>query len=73
MTSQEAAQATFTHPADAVPARILVADDEPGIRAFIGRALDAAGYLTDFAATGAEALRRDHDRFKDVGRRDNEK
>jgi two-component system, OmpR family, response regulator len=58
MTSQEAAQATFTHPADAVPARILVADDEPGIRAFIGRALDAAGYLTDFAATGAEALRR---------------
>ena len=58
MTSQEAAQATFTHPADAVPARILVADDEPGIRAFIGRALDAAGYLTDFAANGAEALRR---------------
>jgi DNA-binding response OmpR family regulator len=58
MTSQEAAQATFTHPADAVPARILVADDEPGIRAFIGRALDAAGYVTDFAASGAEALRR---------------
>ena len=58
MTSQEAAQATFTHPADAIPARILVADDEPGIRAFIGRALDAAGYVTDFAATGAEALRR---------------
>jgi two-component system, OmpR family, response regulator len=57
MTSQEAAQATFTHPADAIPARILVADDEPGIRAFIGRALDAAGYVTDFAATGAEALR----------------
>ncbi|MGH3285657.1 MAG: response regulator transcription factor [Streptosporangiaceae bacterium] len=57
MTSQEAAQATFTHPADAIPARILVADDEPGIRAFIGRALAAAGYLTDFAATGAEALR----------------
>ena len=35
-----------------------MADDEPGIRAFIGRALDAAGYATDFAATGAEALRR---------------
>ena len=35
-----------------------MADDEPGIRAFIGRALDAAGYLTDFAATGSEALRR---------------
>jgi DNA-binding response OmpR family regulator len=58
MTSQEAAQATFTHPSDAIPARILVADDEPGIRAFIGRALNAAGYATDFAATGAEALRR---------------
>ena len=58
MTSQEA-QATVTHhPADAVRARILVADDEPGIRAFIGRALDAAGYVPDFAATGPEALRR---------------
>jgi len=57
MTSQEAAQATYAHPADAVPTRILVADDEPGIRAFIGRALTAAGYLTDFAATGSAALR----------------
>jgi two-component system, OmpR family, response regulator len=38
--------------------RMLVVDDEPGIRAFIGRALDAAGYPTDFAATGAEALER---------------
>ncbi len=58
MTSQEAAQATLNQPADAVAARILVADDEPGIRSFIGRALDAAGYLTDFAATGSEALSR---------------
>jgi DNA-binding response OmpR family regulator len=58
MTSQEAAQATYAHPADAIPARILVADDEPGIRAFIGRALAAAGYTADFAATGAEALQR---------------
>ena len=56
MTSREAAQATFTHPAEAIPARILVADDEPGIRAFIGRALAAAGYVTDFAATGSAAL-----------------
>ncbi|MGH3154435.1 MAG: response regulator transcription factor [Streptosporangiaceae bacterium] len=56
MTSQEAAQATYAHPADAIPARILVADDEPGIRAFIGRALAAAGYVTDFAATGSQAL-----------------
>jgi DNA-binding response OmpR family regulator len=58
MTSQEVAQATLTQPADVVAARILVADDEPGIRSFIGRALDAAGYLTDFAATGSEALSR---------------
>jgi DNA-binding response OmpR family regulator len=57
MTSQEAAQATLTQPTDAV-AHILVADDEPGIRSFVGRALDAAGYLTDFAATGSEALSR---------------
>src|ERR1700733_5196214 len=36
--------------------RILVVDDEPGIRAFIGRALNAAGYPTAFAATATEAL-----------------
>jgi two-component system, OmpR family, response regulator len=73
MTSQEAQQATTLrrrgddfagsgsghrhHPGGWVAPRILVADDEPGIRAFIGRALDAAGYTTDFAATGADALR----------------
>jgi len=56
MTSQETAQATWPQAADAVAARILVADDEPGIRAFIGRALAAAGYTADFAGTGAEAL-----------------
>jgi DNA-binding response OmpR family regulator len=37
--------------------RILVVDDEPRIRSFIGRALAAAGYATEFAATGAEAVR----------------
>jgi two-component system OmpR family response regulator len=57
MTAQEVAQATFHQPAEVIAARILVADDEPGIRAFIGRALNAAGYAADFAATGAEALR----------------
>jgi DNA-binding response OmpR family regulator len=36
--------------------RILIVDDEPGIRAFIGRALGAAGFVTDFAASGTEAL-----------------
>ena len=56
MTSQETAQATWSH--DAVAARILVADDEPGIRAFIGRALAAAGYAAEFAETGAQALER---------------
>jgi|HubBroStandDraft_6_1064221.scaffolds.fasta_scaffold424837_1 two-component system, OmpR family, response regulator len=56
MTSQETAQASWSQPADAVAARILVADDEPGIRAFIGRALAVAGYTADFAATGAQAL-----------------
>jgi DNA-binding response OmpR family regulator len=60
MTSQEAVQATVTQSTDAVAARILVVDDEPGIRSFIGRALEAAGYTADFAATGAEALRRAH-------------
>jgi two-component system, OmpR family, response regulator len=58
MTSHEAAQAPVSQAADSVAARILVADDEPGIRSFIGRALDAAGYAADFAGTGAEALRR---------------
>jgi two-component system, OmpR family, response regulator len=36
--------------------RILIVDDEPKIRSFIGRALTAAGYTTEFAASGAEAL-----------------
>ena len=37
--------------------RILIVDDEPKIRSFIGRALVAAGYLTGFAGSGTEALR----------------
>jgi two-component system, OmpR family, response regulator len=36
--------------------RILVADDEPKIRSFVGRALHAAGYDIDFAEDGATAL-----------------
>ena len=39
------------------PARILIVDDEPNIRSFIGRALSAAGYLPAFASSGSEALR----------------
>ena len=34
--------------------RILIVDDEPKIRSFIGRALAAAGYATEFADSGAE-------------------
>jgi DNA-binding response OmpR family regulator len=37
--------------------RILIVDDEPKIRSFIGRALTGAGYATEFAASGTEALR----------------
>jgi two-component system, OmpR family, response regulator len=37
--------------------RILVVDDEPKIRSFIGRALASAGYATDFAACGAVGVR----------------
>jgi DNA-binding response OmpR family regulator len=37
--------------------RILIVDDEPKIRSFVGRALAAAGYATEFAGTGADALR----------------
>ena len=36
--------------------RVLIVDDEPRIRSFIGRALSAAGYLTAFASTGSEGL-----------------
>jgi two-component system OmpR family response regulator len=37
--------------------RILVVDDEPKIRSFIGRALASAGYATDFASCGADGVR----------------
>ena len=38
--------------------RILIVDDEPKIRSFIGRALDAAGYATESADGGDDGLRR---------------
>jgi two-component system, OmpR family, response regulator len=38
--------------------RILIVDDEPKICSFIGRALAAAGYATEFADSGAVGLRR---------------
>ncbi len=42
----------------AYPGRILIVDDEPKIRSFIGRALSAAGYATEFADCGTDGLRR---------------
>ena len=66
ITWQEAVQATVRPGADGVAARILIVDDEPGIRFLIGRALAAAGYAADFAATGTEALRRVHARRYDL-------
>ena len=38
--------------------RILIVDDEPKIRSFVGRALTAAGYRTDSASTGTEGVRK---------------
>ncbi len=46
--------------------RILIVDDEPNIRSFIGRALSAAGYLTGFAGSGAEGLRHALDEHYDL-------
>jgi two-component system, OmpR family, response regulator len=37
--------------------RILVVDDEPKIRSFIGRALASAGYATDSAGSGSDGVR----------------
>ena len=38
------------------PLRVLVADDEPLIRALVAMAFEAEGYDVDTAANGAEAL-----------------
>jgi DNA-binding response OmpR family regulator len=43
--------------AGAAGPRILIVDDEPRIRDFISRALEAAGYMVDAARSGAEGLR----------------
>jgi DNA-binding response OmpR family regulator len=56
------------HGAEGVPGtrRILIVDDEPNIRSFIGRALSAAGYLTGFAGSGSEGLRHALDEHYDL-------
>jgi DNA-binding response OmpR family regulator len=46
--------------------RILIVDDEPKICSFIGRALAAAGYATEFADSGAEGLRRGRENRYDL-------
>src|SRR5580700_697484 len=58
MTLHHGAARTTLAPMPAPAARhILTVDDEPKIRSFVGRALTAAGYLTDAASTGTEGLR----------------
>jgi PleD family two-component response regulator len=51
MTSLDMATAGANQPA--TRPRILIVDDEPGIRAFIARALTAAGYVTESASDPA--------------------
>src|SRR2546427_643954 len=73
---QGAVQVTRTEPAlthaalaegaDPAVRRILIVDDEPNIRSFIGRALAAAGYLTGFADSGSEGLRHALDEHYDL-------
>jgi DNA-binding response OmpR family regulator len=53
---QRSVQAAPAVTASGAAKRILIADDEPGIRSFIGRALAAAGYTPDFAASGTQTL-----------------
>lgn len=38
--------------------RILVVDDDPGVRMFVRRALEPEGYCVEEASDGAECLRR---------------
>src|SRR5262252_8703144 len=56
VSHQESAQVRSAPAASAAARRILIVDDEPMIRSFIGCALAAAGYLPDFAVNGTQAL-----------------
>src|SRR5262249_55402317 len=53
---QESAQVRPAPAASPAATRILIVDDEPMIRSFIGCAMAAAGYLPDFAVNGTQAL-----------------
>ena len=58
ISHQGAAQTTLAQAASPAAARrILIIDDEPNIRSFIGRALTAAGYVTDLAQNGTQGVR----------------
>jgi DNA-binding response OmpR family regulator len=46
--------------------QILVVEDEPRIRAFLGRALEAEGFAVDGAADGLDGLRRALDKSYDL-------
>ena len=56
ISHQESAQVRPAPAASPAAGRILIVDDEPEIRSFIGCALAAAGYLPDFAVNGIQAL-----------------
>ena len=56
-TDRTLAHGTLAEGADQAARRILIVDDEPNIRSFVGRALAGAGYLVGFAGSGTEALR----------------
>lgn len=49
-----------------IPAVLLVVDDDPAIRESLGKALDAAGYVTVAAADGREAQERFAERAPDL-------
>src|SRR5215469_10555318 len=56
ISHRESARVRPARAASPAARRILIVDDEPGIRSFIGCALAAAGYLPDFAVDGTQAL-----------------
>src|SRR5215831_10515449 len=56
VSHQESAQVRPAPAASPAATRILIVDDEPMIRSFIGCAVAAAGYVPDFAVNGTQAL-----------------
>ncbi|MGB7293139.1 MAG: sigma-54 dependent transcriptional regulator [Thermodesulfobacteriota bacterium] len=40
------------------PSRIIIVDDEPGVREFLGMALNKSGYMVETVADGIEAINR---------------